>query len=140
MPNESDWRPDFAGLIALRDGIDANLLDTIAKSGERRESMNGFGSATLRRIAVLQRAASPTAQQGEFLGYKCMRCNSYRKNHKANGDCPYGGGKYATKELPDGKTCADCLRLKTCTGTFGEISENTSCYWFPIRFVAKEKE
>jgi len=41
---------------ALVEAVDADLLDTIADSGERCESMDGFGSSTLKHLAYLKRA------------------------------------------------------------------------------------
>jgi len=38
------------------EAVDADLLDTIADSGERCESMDGFGSSTLKHLAYLKRA------------------------------------------------------------------------------------
>jgi hypothetical protein len=41
-------------------------------------------------------------------------------------------------DLPHGKTCNDCQHVSFCLQFIGpDISGNTSCDWFPIRFVPK---
>lgn len=42
-------------------------------------------------------------------------------------------------ELPNGKTCADCVHVKRCTTIFGAKPENKSCDFEPIRFKAREE-
>ena len=39
--------------------------------------------------------------------------------------------------LPSGVTCGDCANLPRCAGLFGCKPGNTSCDFFPRRFVAK---
>lgn len=36
--------------------------------------------------------------------------------------------------LPEGKTCGDCLHCKRCTAMFGHIPADQSCDWSPSRF------
>jgi hypothetical protein len=38
-------------------------------------------------------------------------------------------------KLPDGKTCADCAHESRCVKIFGAASTDTSCGFFPRRFV-----
>ena len=40
-------------------------------------------------------------------------------------------------KIPDGKTCADCLRFAGCKRFFGahDITKWTSCDWWPSKFV-----
>jgi len=40
-------------------------------------------------------------------------------------------------ELPEGKTCGDCVHCRPCTLMFGHIPEDEVCYWYPSRFQAK---
>ena len=40
-------------------------------------------------------------------------------------------------DLPDGKTCADCVHVSRCVMMFGAKPENTFCGWEPIRFKEK---
>lgn len=48
-----------------------------------------------------------------------------------------GPEKEGTK-LPDGKTCADCAKVRWCYSVGGVNHKNTSCNWEPIRFKPKE--
>ena len=48
-----------------------------------------------------------------------------------------GPEKEGTK-LPDGKTCADCAKVRWCYSVGGVNHKNTSCNWEPIRFTPKE--
>lgn len=44
-----------------------------------------------------------------------------------------------TMSLPPGKTCNDCGYFKRCCAFLGDVSGNTECDWFPVRFMqAKE--
>lgn len=36
--------------------------------------------------------------------------------------------------LPEGKTCGDCVHAKRCIAMFGHIAEDESCDWAPSRF------
>jgi hypothetical protein len=49
---------------------------------------------------------------------------------------PYG--RSASNEdkmnLPEGKTCGDCVHCRRCTVMFGHIPEDESCDWSPSRF------
>ena len=36
--------------------------------------------------------------------------------------------------LPEGKTCGDCVHCKRCTAMFGHIPTDESCDWSPSRF------
>jgi NADH dehydrogenase/NADH:ubiquinone oxidoreductase subunit G len=36
--------------------------------------------------------------------------------------------------LPEGKTCADCVHCYRCTRMFGHIPADEVCDWFPSRF------
>lgn len=37
-------------------------------------------------------------------------------------------------ELPNGKTCADCVHSERCIAMFGATEDKTNCGWFPRRF------
>jgi hypothetical protein len=39
--------------------------------------------------------------------------------------------------LPEGKTCADCVHCYRCTTMFGHIPEDEVCDWHPSRFQQK---
>jgi hypothetical protein len=36
--------------------------------------------------------------------------------------------------LPEGKTCGDCVHCRRCTMMFGHIPADESCDWSPSRF------
>lgn len=36
--------------------------------------------------------------------------------------------------LPEGKTCGDCVHARRCTMMFGHIPEDEVCDWAPSRF------
>lgn len=36
--------------------------------------------------------------------------------------------------LPEGKTCGDCVHCRRCTAMFGHIPADESCDWSPSRF------
>ena len=42
--------------------------------------------------------------------------------------------------LPDGKTCGDCMYIRRCKGIFGRIEADEVCDWSPVRFMVAEKE
>ena len=52
---------------------------------------------------------------------------------------PKSPEKEGTK-LPDGKTCADCVRADWCYKVCGVNHKNTSCNWEPIRFESKGEQ
>lgn len=39
--------------------------------------------------------------------------------------------------LPEGKTCADCVQCRRCCAMFGHIPTDEVCDWHPSRFQAK---
>lgn len=55
--------------------------------------------------------------------------------------CPHNPGQvYGTMDLPDGKTCSDCMHFKrTCEWLISCEPTRTRCDWYPIRFAAKER-
>jgi hypothetical protein len=36
--------------------------------------------------------------------------------------------------LPEGKTCGDCVHARRCTTMFGHIPADEACDWAPSRF------
>ena len=59
---------------------------------------------------------------------ECGRCEHY-KVHNCKRQC---------MQLPDGKTCADCIHVERCTLMFRAKSENTNCGFEPIRFKERK--
>lgn len=39
-------------------------------------------------------------------------------------------------DLPEGKTCADCVHCHRCCAIFGHIPQDQVCDWSPSRFRA----
>lgn len=39
--------------------------------------------------------------------------------------------------LPEGKTCGDCVHCNRCTAIFGHIPEDQVCDWYPSRYREK---
>jgi hypothetical protein len=90
---------------------------------------------TLRAIAVtrLRRSASPTRK------VLCVYCSGLRESHHADGRCKCSGGtSYATMALADGVTCADCVHVERCCSIFGQLPEDQSCQFYPVRFLATQ--
>ena len=58
---------------------------------------------------------------------ECRRCDYY-KAHNCKRQC---------MDLPNGKTCTDCVHVVKCTTMFGAKRENHYCGFEPIRFVDK---
>jgi hypothetical protein len=51
---------------------------------------------------------------------RCVKCGLPQDAHRE------GGHVFASMDLPEGRTCSDLL---------GDVAKNTSCDWYPIRFV-----
>lgn len=75
---------------------------------------------------------------------RCIECGLPRDRHAEDGKCPGENPnwsrrkRFATIDLPTGKTCSDCGHFRFCSKLIGpEIATNTSCDWFPIRFAYK---
>ena len=41
-------------------------------------------------------------------------------------------------DLPDGKTCGDCVHIKRCKAIFGHTETDTVCDWFPRKFRQRD--
>lgn len=39
--------------------------------------------------------------------------------------------------LPEGKTCGDCVFVDRCVAIFGHTPEDKYCDWFPRKFTPK---
>ncbi len=74
---------------------------------------------------------------------RCVECGRPKSAHdpvtlKCKGSAGDHGKVYGTMDLPAGKTCSDCKHLRFCSAFIGEVAANTSCDWFPVRFVQKQ--
>jgi hypothetical protein len=68
---------------------------------------------------------------------RCVQCGSPKELHVDGVLCPGKQTTFASMDLPRGKTCSDCAHIRFCTGFIGDVAANTSCDWFPIRFVPR---
>ena len=72
---------------------------------------------------------------------RCLECNYPREKH-LDGLCPLPhlhNQRFATMNLPEVMTCADCKHLKhPCATIYGRIGTDEVCDWFPSRFSPKD--
>lgn len=47
--------------------------------------------------------------------------------------------KYAAN-LPEGKSCGDCIHIRRCALLFGHVKQDEICDWLPTRFVERSAE
>ncbi len=73
----------------------------------------------------------------------CIECGQTKDLHIGHSlFCPGLMGKvmettYATRALPEGRTCADCVNFKLhCKKLLGYTGAETSCDWHPVRFLS----
>lgn len=52
---------------------------------------------------------------------------------------PFKRGKEPEMDLPEGKTCGDCIHFKRCNEMFGHIAADESCDWAPSRFYPRSR-
>ena len=67
---------------------------------------------------------------------RCVQCGAAKELHVDGVQCRGLKTKFSSMDLPDGKTCSDCAYFRFCTQFIGNVAKNTSCDWFPIRFIA----
>lgn len=69
---------------------------------------------------------------------RCVHCGLFGQLRGES--CKYSPDGHATLDLPEGKTCGDCVHLTICKGIFGRIAADESCDFYPIRFRAAKLE
>jgi len=61
---------------------------------------------------------------------RCVECGRPKSAHAADTlTCPTGQRRYtvyASMDLPEGKTCSDCLHIRFCSRFIGDVAANTS--------------
>lgn len=64
---------------------------------------------------------------------RCVNCCRTKEDHvPEKGACR----AFASMDLPEGETCSSCRNFGFCRDFLGEkIASNTTCDWYPIRFV-----
>ena len=103
-------------------------------------------------LVVMSRVQSPTAMTvEEIIEYtrtereptlrtgRCVHCSRPKSVH-AEDNCPGGNTQYATTSLPEGITCADCVHANRCCAIFGQLPEDESCQFYPVRFHEKRSK
>ncbi len=70
---------------------------------------------------------------------RCVHCGRSGTDHDPKTNvCPGSAGtvgkKFATLNLPAGKTCGDCVHIERCNAIFGHMPADQTCDFFPIRF------
>jgi len=69
---------------------------------------------------------------------RCVTCGRTPEAHQ-EGKQPSYCQSYASMDLPEGKTCNDCMHVRFCLQFIGPgIAANTQCDWYPIRFVERK--
>ncbi len=55
--------------------------------------------------------------------------------------CPSANSKAVTfgnMNLPQGKTCGDCVHIPRCNAIYGHMASDEQCDWYPSRFRERE--
>jgi hypothetical protein len=63
----------------------------------------------------------------------CVNCMQPQAVHDAGKHPDYCYG-FATMNLPQGKTCGDCVHIRRCNAMFGHMASDERCDWYPSRF------
>ena len=75
---------------------------------------------------------------------RSLRCICGYPKEAHTGDalaCPRPNNKaatFGTMNLPEGKTCGDCVHIRRCNAIFGHMATDEHCDWFPSKFRASE--
>lgn len=69
----------------------------------------------------------------------CVHCGASKERHEGAdllcvGSAGRIGRKFASLDLPDGKTCGDCAHIARCEAIFGHTATDTYCDFYPLRF------
>ena len=64
---------------------------------------------------------------------RCVTCARSPETHEA-GKQPSYCKTFATMNLPEGKTCGDCVHIQRCNAIFGHMASDERCDWYPSRF------
>ncbi len=66
---------------------------------------------------------------------RCVECG--QRGVTAGEACRYRKDGHGLMDLPEGKTCGDCLHIRRCQSIFGHIPEDEVCDWFPSRYAER---
>ncbi len=85
---------------------------------------------TLAAIEHTRGEREPSPRSG-----RCVFCSAAPEGHN-NGKCRVSGNTtYSTMSLPGELTCADCHHVERCCLLFGQLPEDQSCQFHPVRFA-----
>jgi hypothetical protein len=71
---------------------------------------------------------------------RCVQCGRGKAVHLDDLSCPGLSTKYASMDLPEGRTCSDCAWFRFCSKFLGpEVALNSGCDWYPVRFIPLDK-
>ena len=70
---------------------------------------------------------------------RCVQCGYQLAAHAEDGKCPRQSTTFASMDLPVGKTCSDCYFFRHCTAFIGDVAANTTCDWYPVRFIERAR-
>lgn len=59
-----------------------------------------------------------------------MRCENCKHSKNCKSQC---------MDLPEGKTCANCVNIDWCEKVYGVKETNTKCDFEPVRFMEARK-
>ena len=68
---------------------------------------------------------------------RCICGYLYQQHVAPNAACPSGNNKtitFGNMNLPEGKTCGDCVHIQRCNAIYGHMASDERCDWYPSRF------
>lgn len=72
---------------------------------------------------------------------RCANCGYIAEAHAADKTCPGSAGttgkRFAIMDLPEGKNCHYCHYVKHCCALYGKTPTDTTCDFFPVRFMER---
>jgi len=70
---------------------------------------------------------------------RCVECGYPKERHGKDLLCPVISSRkhFSTMDLPPGKTCHNCHFVKKCCAMFGKTPTDTTCDFFPVRFMER---
>ncbi len=68
---------------------------------------------------------------------RCVTC-AWPKTTHDRGAQPLYCREFASMNLPQGKTCGDCVHIPRCNAIYGHMASDERCDWYPSRFRERE--
>lgn len=63
---------------------------------------------------------------------QCVHCS--KRGAVIGEPCKFSRHGHQSMDLPEGKTCADCIHVRRCVSMFGRIPADEQCDFFPVRY------